>query len=130
VDYVQTLSVSDQWIIRLTFDSWNIIGPGHRKPICKIPSPLSSDMNEGEGILAYGASDGSVGLITVSQRLKQSDLRSFTPKYDIEVTIERDPRLVYQADGNAVSFFKWVPVHGRSVSRRNHLIFYITDTFS
>jgi len=74
-------------------------------------------MKEDEGTLAYGASDGSVGLIKVSQKLKQSDVRSFTPQFDIEESMERTPRLIYQADGNAGIVFNWVPIPGRSVGR-------------
>ena len=81
------------------------------------PSLTHSDTNEGEGTLAYGASDGSVGLIKVSQRLKQSDVLAFTPQFDIEVAMESTPRLVYQADGNACTMLTWVPIPGRSVSR-------------
>jgi general transcription factor 3C protein 4 len=74
-------------------------------------------MNEDEGTLAYGASDGSVGLIKISQRLKQSNARSSTPQYDIEVAMEISPRLVYEADGKAGVALKWVPIAGRSVGR-------------
>lgn len=35
MEYVQTQSVSDHWITRLAFDSWNIISPGH----CNVNPP-------------------------------------------------------------------------------------------
>ena len=35
IEYVQTQSVSNNWITRLAFDSWNIISPGH----CNVNPP-------------------------------------------------------------------------------------------
>jgi len=87
-------------------------------------------MNEDDGTFAYGASDGSVGLITISQRLKQSDVRYFTPQFGIEEEMESTSRLIYQADGSAGIVLKWVPIPGRSVGHWILLIFYITYLYS
>lgn len=71
-----------------------------------------------DGILAYGAADGSVGCIKVTQQLIVDETPfSFTPTYDITVTLEHEVVLVYNPPAlTCITGLKWIDVPGRTVS--------------
>ncbi|KAJ3511250.1 hypothetical protein NLJ89_g4210 [Agrocybe chaxingu] len=98
-EYVGTLSVAEVWITHVALAGWNIVEPGHY-----------------EGQLAYGTSDGTVGLVKITQKLRLVDDRfSFVPRYTIETTFEQEDELVYGPQGNkGMTSMRWVLVPGRS----------------
>jgi hypothetical protein len=75
-----------------------------------------SDLHEDEGNLAYAASNGSIGLIKIRQKLEQKDISYFTPRHDIEVDMEHASHLLYESENNVgVTSLTWVRIPGRSV---------------
>ncbi len=84
-----------------------------------------SDLHEDEGNLAYAASDGSIGLIKIGQKIEQRNISSFTPRYDIEVDVEHVSHLVYESENNVgVTSLTWVRIPGRSVRLRLVVVLY------
>jgi hypothetical protein len=84
-----------------------------------------SDLLEDEGNLAYAASDGSIGLIKIKQKLVQRNNSYFTPRHDIEVDMEHVSHLVYESENNAgVTSLTWVRIPGRSVRLRLIVVLY------
>lgn len=72
----------------------------------------------GEGYLAYGVSDGSVGLVKITQVLQENTASfSFSTRYDIQVELEHGSSLVYGPESKSgITALRWIHVPGRSVS--------------
>ncbi|KAF8884432.1 putative zinc-finger of transcription factor IIIC complex-domain-containing protein, partial [Gymnopilus junonius] len=99
-EHVQTLSVTEKWITQLACSSWVNVGPGHS-----------------EGYVAYGVSDGSIGLVKVTQNLQEDEGGFvFTPSYKIAVTLEHLSDLVIDQSqcSVAITSMQWVHAPGRS----------------
>lgn len=71
----------------------------------------------GEGYLAYGTSDGSVGLVKISQTLLEEDGFSFVPKYNIKVDlVHYRSQMVYESQNLAgITALRWIKIVGRNV---------------
>ncbi|KAH9476063.1 Putative transcription factor tau subunit sfc9 [Psilocybe cubensis] len=98
-EIVATLAVADKWITHTAFQGWNTVVHGH----C-------------EGYLAYGISDGSVGLVKISQILQENTTTfSFSKSYDIQVKLEHESSLIYGPESRTgITALHWIHVPGRS----------------
>ncbi|PPQ88838.1 hypothetical protein CVT25_010267, partial [Psilocybe cyanescens] len=98
-EIIATLAVADNWITQIAFSCWNKIKPGH----C-------------EGYLAYGVSDGSVGLVKITQILQENTASlPFSTQYDIQVTLEHGSSLIYGPESKSgITALRWVHAPGRS----------------
>ncbi|KAF8154505.1 transcription factor IIIC subunit delta N-term-domain-containing protein [Crassisporium funariophilum] len=98
-EMVRSLSVADKWITHLAFSSWTLVQPGE----CK-------------GYLAYGTSDGTVGLVKISQALQEdTENFSFVQQYDIKMDLEHVSGMVHAprtSMGNTA--LRWVNVPDRN----------------
>ena len=76
----------------------------------------------GEGYLAYGTSDGSVGLVKISQTLLEEDGFSFVPEYKVKVDLVHDrSQMVYESQNLAgITALRWVKIAGRNVYPNTH----------
>ncbi|KJA14204.1 hypothetical protein HYPSUDRAFT_195326 [Hypholoma sublateritium FD-334 SS-4] len=97
--HIVSLQVSKTWITELAFSKWD-----QREP--KIY----------EGILAYGSADGSVGCLKIVQTLILDETAfSFTPTYNLAVTLEHEVVLIYSpAAPTSITALKWVHIAGRT----------------
>jgi general transcription factor 3C protein 4 len=80
----------------------------------------------GEGYIAHGSADGSVGLIKITQVLQEADGEfHFAQNFRLEVTVERGPELIFGPDKTGITALRWVDIVGRGVSPASKpLIFY------
>lgn len=71
----------------------------------------------GEGYLAYGTSDGSVGLVKMSQTLLEEEGFSFVPKYNVKVDlVHHRSQMVYESQDLAgITALRWIRIVGRNV---------------
>ncbi|PPQ96911.1 hypothetical protein CVT26_005897 [Gymnopilus dilepis] len=98
--HVQTLPVANKWITQLSFSGWE-----------------TTVLGTCGGYLAYGVSDGSIGLVRITQTLQEDrDGFLFTPSYDIVITFERGPDLVQEESqcSFAINSLRWIHVPGRN----------------
>ena len=116
-EQVASLSVADTWITHLAFSTWDSVHPGY----CKISRvgilTIKILSISGEGYLAYGTSDGSVGLVKISQALLEEDGFSFVPKYNVKVDlVHHRSQMVYESQNLAgITAMKWIKIVGRNV---------------
>ncbi|PPQ73141.1 hypothetical protein CVT24_009134 [Panaeolus cyanescens] len=97
-EIVYGLDVSEFWITHMAFSGWNLPQAG-----------IS------QGYLAYGTSEGEVGLINITESIHM-DLKNFTfgPQYDIQSTFEKTPDLVIESEVKAgVTALEWVVFNER-----------------
>jgi predicted secreted protein len=73
--------------------------------------------NTAEALLAFGASDGSVGLVKIIQRLQSSTgSPGLISEYTIEAVFDDQVQNIFQADKRGITALAWVECPGRSVS--------------
>lgn len=98
-EQVASLSVADIWITHLAFSTWNLVQSGW----C-------------EGYLAYGTSDGSIGLVKISQTLLEEDCFSFVPEYIIKLDLDHQrSQMVYDSQNLAgITALRWINIAGRN----------------
>jgi hypothetical protein len=79
--------------------------------------PFKSYPSIGEGYLAYGTSDGSIGLVKISQTLLEEDSFSFVPKYNVKVDlVHQRSQMVYESQHLAgITTLRWIEIAGRNV---------------
>jgi len=74
-------------------------------------------LNTGEGYLAYGTSDGSIGLVRITQILLEEDNFSFVPKYNVKLDLDHHhSQMVYDSQNLAgTTAMRWINIAGRNV---------------
>ncbi|KAF9042996.1 putative zinc-finger of transcription factor IIIC complex-domain-containing protein [Panaeolus papilionaceus] len=97
-EVVYAQDVSDFWITHIAFSGWTLPQEG-----------IS------QGYLAYGTSEGEVGLIKVREAIHM-DMKNFTfgPQYDIQSTFEKSTDLAIESEIKAgVTALEWVELDER-----------------
>lgn len=71
----------------------------------------------GQAYLAFGSSDGGVGLIKIIQSAHpKSFASSFEPEYSIQTLFEIQDNHLYEADKCGITALEWLNIPGRGVS--------------
>ncbi|KAJ6616962.1 transcription factor IIIC subunit delta N-term-domain-containing protein [Mycena sp. CBHHK59/15] len=105
LEHVATLEVSEKWITHLALSPWTVVEQG-KCDACEI-------------FLAYGAADGSVGLVKVVQVLRSTSPPSaFCPEYDLAARFEKFDKSVFESDNSGITALSWIlppPANGRQM---------------
>ncbi|KAJ7498004.1 transcription factor IIIC subunit delta N-term-domain-containing protein [Mycena galericulata] len=100
LDHVTTVEVGDQWITHLAFSPWSPVQAGE-----------SSEIS-----LAYGAADGSVGLVKITQFLSSSSSAGlFSHDYTIQTRVVICDPAVFQPNGTGITALSWILPNGNMV---------------
>ena len=67
----------------------------------------------GESYLGYATSSGSVCVIKVTQSIREGQSRSDT---ELQMTVDQNPRILFQLDKKGVTALSWVEIPGKGVS--------------
>ncbi|KAI0630592.1 putative zinc-finger of transcription factor IIIC complex-domain-containing protein [Trametes polyzona] len=95
---VDNAAVSDRWVTHLAWSAW-----------------VKSHDGTSEAMLACGAADGSVTILTVIQTLAfKPSLSKFSSDHELVVSIRRHEGIGYDADGRAITGMKWANMQGRN----------------
>ncbi|KAJ7843105.1 putative zinc-finger of transcription factor IIIC complex-domain-containing protein [Mycena olivaceomarginata] len=96
VELIETVSVSEQWVVCIGISSWAVLGPGK----C-------------DAYIAYATDDGVVGVIKIRQTLETTPATSpFGLNLSIKVTVEGFPYEICPPDQRPCSALEWVEVPG------------------
>jgi general transcription factor 3C polypeptide 4 len=118
---VRTLKVADKWVTHVAFSSWALVEPG----ICELVAFLiglsetdiiHDDVSLGEAYVAYGVSDGAIGLVKVTHALIPVP-SAFGAEYTLDTRFEdQNDTEPCAADKRGITALVWVDVPGRNVS--------------
>ena len=67
----------------------------------------------GESYLGYATSSGSVCVIKVTQSIREGQS---SPDTELQMTIDQNPRILFQPDKRGVTALSWVEIPGKGVS--------------
>lgn len=94
---LETVAAAQTWITNIAASEW------------------TTTSNSTSSYVAYGAADGSVGLLRVEEKLVvgESPGFSFVPEYQVELTITKSGEEVASADKAGLTALEWISTsHG------------------
>ncbi|KAJ6568281.1 transcription factor IIIC subunit delta N-term-domain-containing protein [Mycena vulgaris] len=99
LEHVASVEVADQWITHVAFSPWTALTGGE----CK-------------SRLAYGTSDGLVGLTSITQSLHSAPSASgFSLDYTIQTRVEKFGPAIFQSDNTGITALSWASPPGTMV---------------
>lgn len=116
---VESLQVAEQWITWITFSSWTLVKPGTCNLALSLSILLTHSLSLGEGFLSYGTSDGSVGLVKVTQSFPDSSDSWDNLQSGLLPTITFDSSIgiICRPDRAGITALTWAEIPHKGVSR-------------
>ncbi|KAL1747153.1 transcription factor IIIC subunit delta N-term-domain-containing protein, partial [Schizophyllum fasciatum] len=107
VELVSSIKVSDVWVIDVAITPL----------ICRGDAMLTPHPIAGEAQIAFALSDGSIGLLKVTQRLESTGAEEpFAYNHRLVTETDADPQTAFRADGRRTTALAWVTFDQRSVT--------------
>lgn len=112
------MKTADNWITHLALSSWNLVDIYSCVSLCTdvLYVRLTKPVHSGEAHLAFGTSDGSIGLVKILQFLKVTSVSTFGPDYTLDILYELQAQKTFEADKRGITALTWIEIPGRSVS--------------